>query len=133
MNIVLFRAEHAKQLTGEDISPDLDRLEGRKSYTVMVDGRPVFCGGVVEHWPGRCVVWALVGAQTHRHWKSVHTAVRNFLKALDARRIEADVRFDFPAGHRWAERLGFKVDAPRKRSFFPDGSDAVGYALVKEA
>lgn len=137
MKIVRFKAEHLAsiQRTGtgaEWLSPgDVKRLEGTRAFTGLVGDKVVGCGGAVELWPGRFAVWAYFATDARRYWKSVHKAVRAFLFSLPARRIEADVAFGFEAGLRWAKRLGFVVECPRRAGYFADGGDAVSLALVK--
>lgn len=138
MRVVPFRAEHLRAIAQQGTDSDwfapeqLARLEGLRSYTGLVGDEVVGCAGVVEQWPGRFVAWAYFSPRAKRYWKSIHKAVKAFLFSLPARRIEMDVRYGFKDGLRWAVRLGFLVEAPRRVAYFADGSDAVTLALVKE-
>jgi hypothetical protein len=37
------------------------------------------------------------------------------------------VRADFEMGNRWAKMLGFEVETPLMKNYWPGGIDAVGY------
>lgn len=102
------------------------------SHTIWQDGRPIFCGGAVELWAGRFVVWAYVSIDAGAYFLGVHRAVKEFLDALPARRMETAVACDFPQGHRWVRMLGFRMEAERMEAYSPSGEDHALYARVKE-
>ena len=102
------------------------QAEGENSWTGVVDGAPVACAGTMQYWPGRHMAWAYIvrGARRHMPW-----ITKEVVKVLDQvrGRIELTVRCDFPAGQRWAARLGFVVETPVLRAFGPEGEDHVGW------
>lgn len=137
MRLVPFKAEHLAAIRREGSESDwvtvgqAKHLEGVGAFTGLADGEVVFCAGVVELWKGRFLAWSYIGERAPRYWKSIHKTVKVFLQELPARRVELHVRAGFYGGRRWAERLGFEVECERLRAFFPDGSDAVAYVMVK--
>ena len=107
----------------------LAELELGRNWTAVVDGDPVACGGAVEQWPGRNMVWLYSGKMcaTHMLWLT-----REALKIVAAipGRLELTVRHDFAPGHRWARMLGFEIETPVLRAYAPDGANHVGYSRV---
>lgn len=140
MSLVPFRAEHLALVQVQDaqthVSPFMtyehaQALEPTLAFTYIVDGVVLGVGGLVEIWPGRASMWAYLGKNAGRHFVAIHRAALALLEVADFRRVEADVDVDFAAGHRWLELLGFKLEAPRMRSFLPTGGDSALYARVK--
>jgi hypothetical protein len=101
-------------------------LEGARSWTAMVDGEVIGCGGTIQQWPGRHTAWAYFSYLSGPHMGWATRAVRRGLAEVQGR-IEFTVRADFEAGHRWARLLGFAVETPRLVAFGPTGEDHVGY------
>lgn len=111
---------------------DLDTLMGleqQNSWTAIVDGAPVACGGTMLQWPGRSTAWMYLNSKTGRHmlWLTQETAKR--LQEVPGR-IEITVRRDFDAGHRWARMLGFEVETEVLKAYGPEGEDHTGYVRV---
>lgn len=100
------------------------------SYTALVDGQPIACGGLIPMWPGRAEAWAVLDATCGRQFLAVHNAARRFLDMVDIHRIEASVEVGFVAGHRWLRALGFHMEAPRMLRYGWDGRDYSLYARV---
>jgi hypothetical protein len=103
------------------------------AYSVMVGDRPVACIGVTEYWRGVGAAWAFLAPDACRYFKTIHAGVRMFINGAMAdgefHRIETSVLVAFPAGHRWALRLGFVPEGLR-RKYGPDRSDYISYARV---
>lgn len=141
MKTVPFIAEHLAGMTlqggqawaqGHIETAGIRELEGGTAFTAMEDDRPIACAGVVQVEKGRWLAWSYISAGvTPRNFLRIHGAVRDFLRGFDARRIEMVVDYQFSQGHRWAEMLGFTVEARCMRKYNIDGSDASLYALVK--
>lgn len=106
--------------------PMLDVLEKANSWTGVVDGDPVACGGTLEQWPGRHLAWAYIARGTLRllPWITRHS--KDYVSRPKGR-VEMTVRKTFAAGHRWARELGFEVETPLLRAYGPGGEDHVGY------
>lgn len=115
-------------------NPDYaDTLAKFESWTGRIDGRVVFCAGVIPLWPGRSQVWAVIASDIgSMGMLRLTRAVRRFLTLQQEIRIEATVVADFGAGHRWMDILGFKRETPEPmRGYLPDGRDAVLYARAR--
>jgi hypothetical protein len=139
MKIVPYKAEHMRalklqsaQLCNLNWMP-LDQAEQIEQFTAFtaLDGDEVLvCAGVLELWAGRGAAWAFLADGVGHRMVAVHRAVRRYFDVLGFRRLEAEVAADFPQGHRWMRLLGFELECPRMRGYFPDGSDAALYARV---
>ncbi len=113
------------------ITPDYAAsLEGSATWTVMNQGRPVFCGGAWNIWPGRAVVWAILAEGAGRIMPRITRATMRYLELLPERRVECYVDAGFQQGERWARMLGFAHEA-KLRAFLPNGNDAHLYARVR--
>ena len=140
IEVIPYRAEHLMQISLQEDQMWLGRfldheqaksLEAVQAFTGMVDGRPVICAGLIEIHSGRALCWSYVDQSAGLNFLFIHRAVKRFLDMCDYNRIEAEVAAGFDAGHRWMQMLGFKLEAPRLRSYFPDGRDCSIYARVK--
>ena len=135
-----FRAEHLDLINEQDAEimfgefatqGRAEALERIGSRTIMVHGRPVLCGGIVEYWNGRCEIWAVLDRDCRKEFVAIHRATKEFLDTCTHRRIEAVVIADFAEGRRWVEMLGFKLETPAAmRGYCPNGADAYLYARV---
>lgn len=139
MNVVPFKAEHLTQLAFQDaqaylsdwVSPEQGvALEAHPGYSAMVADTPIASAGVITQWQGRGMAWAFLADMGPRQFVGVHRAVKKFLDGCYLQRIEMTVDCDFPEAHRWAEMLGFEMEAPRMRAYSPDGRDCSLYARV---
>ncbi len=108
------------------------RIEQQRfSYTMRVEGRVVACTGVFEYWPGRGEVWAILDKDCKEEFLYIHKAAKRFFEVCPVNRIEATVELGFPEGHRWMRLLGFELEAPVLKKYFPNGSDCSLYAKVR--
>lgn len=101
-------------------------VAGNSRTIALSDGTTLFCGGTLQHWPGRHMAWALIDAKAAPHMLFVTRATRKFFGNVSGR-IEFTVRCDFPAGHKFAKLLGFEVETPLLKAYGPEGEDHVGY------
>ncbi len=106
-------------------------LEKQNSWTIVVDGEPMACGGTMEQWPGRHSGWTYLNKKTGRHMGSVTKRVRELLDQVKGR-VEITVREDFKPGHTWARMLGFEIETPVMKQFGPEGENHVGYVRFNE-
>jgi hypothetical protein len=98
----------------------------------LLDGHNVLmCGGAFEIWPGRAVAWALLAESIGHRMTACVRHVRRFFDEINAPRVEMDVAVDHEEGHRFARLLGFELETPRARVYYPDGSDAAIYVRVR--
>ena len=118
------------------LGPDALALLERDPWTatLMLDGFPVACGGIIRHWEGRGEGWVAVSQRCvgdvtiGRRLRQV--ALRT-LEACPLRRIEALVRCDSLVSQKWARSCGFELEAPLLRAYGPDGADYQMFARVK--
>jgi len=113
----------------DDAASLLQLERAPNNWTLVVEGMPIAAGGTLEQWPGRHLAWAHLGPETARHMLSI-TRIASVALAKPVGRIEMTVRMDFPAGHKWARMLGFKVETACLEGYDPDGSDHVGYVRI---
>lgn len=106
-------------------------LEEQNSYTALYDGVPIGAAGIIHQWTGRSLAWAFISNTGPQMFLPFHRAVKHFLDGCYVQRIEMTVDCDFPAAHRWARMLGFKMEAERMRHYSPDGRDCSLYARIR--
>lgn len=107
-------------------------LSSYPSYSYLVNGIVIACGGVVPVSEKRYIAWSLMSSETNRHMLGITREVTKFLETFDADRVELQVRADFSAGCRWAKMLGFICETPcPMKKFGDDGMDYYLYARVK--
>lgn len=140
MDVVPFRREHLREMVIQQrqqgmeswLTEDIyDAMEAASSFTGTDGDEVLACAGVFEVTPGRALAWAYISDDVGRRMVYVTRAVRRYLDMSPYRRIEMDVDCEFEAAHRWAELLGFTLEAPRRRFFTPDGRDCALYARIK--
>lgn len=112
---------------------DLEVLEAQDNWTILFDDEPIFCGGVVQSWPGRYAAWALIRHDAAPHMRFITRRTRELLHWRKGR-IEVTVREDFENGHRWVKLLGFKVENPPGilKHYGPEGEAHVSYVMFVE-
>ncbi len=129
--LIPFRKWHFDWLADGERVPGVDvavieQLPAKSSFTYVAEGEPIACGGVVPQWNGRGVAWAYLKDCTGPHMLAITRAARAIIDESPGR-VEATVREDFAAGHRWMRLLGFEVETPRMRGYGPEGEDHTGY------
>lgn len=138
---VPFKAEHLMELlkepTNDGIRADFTlegakTLENHETFTGMLDGRPVICGGTVPFWKGRAYAWTVFSGSTKSNFLPVFRAIKQHLNSLPYTRIEMCVPFNFKEGHRRATALGFSVECSCAKKFLPSGEDATLYVMVRK-
>jgi hypothetical protein len=142
VEVVPFKGEYLRRMALKQTSrynlsliteEAFEQLEKNEfNYTFLMDGRPVFCGGIVTFWPGRGEVWAFLDEVCRSEFILIHKMVVRYLKVFPHKRLEATVEKEFEPGHRWMRLLGFNVEAPLLRAYYPQGTDGVLYAKVRD-
>lgn len=141
MEIVVFKAEHLGNLDLQDAQIDLAELidlpgyahsieQAGNAFSVLHEGRVIACGGLMEIWPGRAMIWAFMSKLAGPHMRTLHRAVLGYLHQANWQRIEAYAASEFPQGQRWLEMLGFKHEGTM-RKFSHTGQDHELYSRVK--
>lgn len=93
--------------------------EAGPGYTLLRDGQPVACGGLVYRDKRQAIAWAMIGEEVP--FLRLHRIVQRFLESQDMR-IETYVAEGFRQGHRWAIVLGFV-----REDYQIDGIDGCTY------
>jgi RimJ/RimL family protein N-acetyltransferase len=118
--------------------PDWDKwAEGWKkagpAFTLLCDGQPVICGGILMMGWQRGQAWILPSTLFCKHVKQSYRLIKQKMmdiqRAYDLRRIEALVEPGFEAGKRFMEHLGFTNEGLLKR-YGPRGEDMFMYGRV---
>lgn len=112
--------------TVKSIQAISSQLEACNSWTGVVGGDPVVCAGTLPQWPGRHIAWAYLAQNTGPHMLWITREVKKVLARVEGR-VELTVRSDFPAGMKWAEMLGFKVETPLLKAYGPSGESHTGF------
>lgn len=91
-------------------------LDAGDAVTLMLDGKPIACFGVLRIWPGFGEAWLILGEKAKQHVKSVYRAIKASLTFIvlagTYHRIQCTVLETFPAGNRLATHLGFTLEHP---------------------
>lgn len=134
-----FKAEHARtmriqprQAAWRDSAPDVHfrALEARGAVTVVDGDEILMCGGSIEVWPGRKVVWALMAEGIKHRMTACARITRRFIEGQFTGRMELDVERDHPEGHRFARLIGFEKETDRLKAFYTGGLDGTMYVKV---
>lgn len=109
--------------------------KSKDSYTMMKDGVPVFCAGVVDIGWQRGEAWTLVSRLFYENKKVCYRVVKNFLKYCfennQYQRIQSVISPDLDAGESWMRHLGFTKEGTL-RKFGPNNEDVVMYSRVRQ-
>lgn len=141
IEIVPLKPEHidgmevqpAQRMGADEMRVAMSAPMGDDAWTVLADGKPVACGGLLKVWEGRAYAWALLGVDARRYLKSITKAARRGIETGGFRRVEMAVQEGFPEGQHWARLLGFTLETPEPmRAYLPNGRDAYLYAKVSE-
>ena len=101
------------------------------AFTILGDGVPVACLGVVPMTDHRGQGWALISEAWKPHMLTVTRAAIGWLQQTRYRRVDVVVSAGFEAGHRWARLLGFQQEGGPREAYMLDGSAGITYAKVK--
>ena len=132
MEFIPMKAEHALMLKNAigvhadvKITPELAAdVERTGAAVTAIDGDEVLgIAGITEKWQGTGVAWAWLARSWKRHARSITREIIRNLNNSTIPRIEMAVRVDFHAGHRWARRMGFRLETPIAVKYGPDGRD----------
>jgi hypothetical protein len=140
MIVVPYQAEHMARIQLQSTQlcnlnwmaeDQAELLENHVCFTVLDGEEVLLVGGVLRLWEGRATAWAFLSKKIGHRFVKLHRLVKRYFDTLDYGRIEAEVAFDFPEGHRWIRLLGFELENARMRKFFPDGTDAALYVRIR--
>lgn len=142
MMIVPYKPEHLaimdiqeKQIAARGILQGQPGLAGMlrssgDAYTVLVDGQPIICAGLIDQGDGRAHAWALFAQNSGRYFVKLIRYIGRYLDTVPFRRIEATVDVRFFEAIRLAQILGFEREGTMK-AYGRDGGDHYLYARVR--
>lgn len=95
------------------------------AFTAIDGDFIIGCGGLVEQWRGRWMLWSVLSVRAKDYMVRLTFAARRTIamQGVGRRRLEAIVRTEFVEGHRWAKLLGLSFHHHEER-FLPNGEDA---------
>jgi hypothetical protein len=103
------------------------------SITVLNGDQPIAILGGFKMSPKIIQIWALLSDEIQKCPIAFHKICLKVLEFYEMkekpRRMQIDVRVDYPTGQRWAESLGF-VQEGCMQAYAPDGSSSYLYARV---
>ncbi|WP_428668033.1 hypothetical protein [Reyranella sp.] len=133
------RPQSAQQTVKIDLHDALaaELAAGRAAETLLCDGFPVACGGLLDEQAGRAKAWTLIGeAMPRAAWPALVERMRTEIgKALDpdagwAHRVWAETVYDWAAGHKLLLHLGMEYEGLTRGTFGRDRHAAI-YARVR--
>ncbi|RTL04991.1 hypothetical protein EKK58_09295 [Candidatus Dependentiae bacterium] len=115
------------------LSPEYaDVLTENFALSAWAGVKCIAAAGIVHCNKHRAVGWTLIGRNAGPYMRQITKKVRNVLDGYAVARLEMTVRTDFHEGHRWAELLGFEMEAARMRKHGLNGEDETLYVRIKE-
>ena len=143
--IVPYRKEHGDQIINEGLNYELLKIDASyeelridhsrpgMSFTLLGDGTPIVCGGIIPLWNGVCEGWIIGGK---RIFQTKIKAARLIKKRTDllclnnnVSRLQTAVKAGFKEGYRFAKFLGLQDEGLMKK-YGPDGSDYYRMAKI---
>lgn len=143
--IVPYRKEHGDQIINEGLNYELLKIDASyeelridhsrpgMSFTLLGDGTPIVCGGIIPLWNGVCEGWVIGGK---RIFQAKIKAARLIKKRTDllclnnnVSRLQTAVKAGFKEGYRFAKFLGLQDEGLMKK-YGPDGSDYYRMAKI---
>jgi hypothetical protein len=81
------------------------------SFTAVVDGVPIACGGIMMPWEGVGMAWMILSEDAAWHWlwlsKTTKRTLRVLIQLHRLHRVEAVALEEAPVNQRWLEWMGF--------------------------
>lgn len=112
------KAIHAGELSPEIKTQAVCLIRKPEHAILAIFGGAWLCPGVMH-------IWAFISDEVHKGPRAFHEKTLELLgnvqKIEGLRRLQIDVREDYPEGIKWAESLGFKREG-LMHGYAPDGS-----------
>ena len=105
------------------------------SRTMLKDGRPTVCAGLIPRWHGNADAWLWIdeGAEN----RDIARAGREVTKFLDHmqsfgqyRRVQTTVNVEYESWNNWCKSLGFEYEGVAAK-YDPLGNDHCMYARIR--
>ncbi|RTL11288.1 MAG: N-acetyltransferase [Neisseriaceae bacterium] len=132
-----FEFSHLEQMeiqkNQEHVNNWLNPLDyvGLNGWTLFVDDKPIFCAGLFKMYGKRYVAWSLIAWNCGCYFRRIMRVINRYLRMFyQGCRIECTCDVNFKQAHRFAEMLGFKLEAPLMRQYEVDGRDSCLYAMI---
>ena len=142
LEVVEFDTAHVQELIDAQCSPGLSEWMAHNgnvletvehAISVLRNGEVLFCLGVIHVWGSYGSAWLFMSNKGRDCVFDIFRIGKKFLKeTVPFKRIEATTNFSNDMHNRFIKLAGFKVEAPLLRNYFPDGGDAVLYAMIKD-
>lgn len=141
---VKFEREHILPLLDQKINANIresyraqiaEQLESvPDSFTGILDGKVMICGGALKYWNGRAFIWTVFNEESKGCFLIVFRQIQNLFRDLLTRyhRLELAIPREFEIGRRRAKLLGFQLECECARKFLDDGTDCALYSLIRE-
>jgi len=124
-----YRPEHLEQIRPRIKQIHLGEVPAQVSnnaVTIMDDDVPICLLGGLYIFPGIFHIWAIMTDDVTKKPTSFARACRNFLTNFirneKPRRLQMEMRLNYPEGLKWANFLGFQNEGIM-RGFGPTGED----------
>lgn len=140
MEVVPFKAEHfwaidvqpaQEYVRGLVTDHQIKQLESMNSFSCVDGGKVLCCFGWLEIYKTRAAIWGYISKDAGPNFVQITRIGKRLVDGLAYRRIEIEVDCEFEAGHRWAQMLGFQLEAECLCGFRMDGGDSAIYARVQ--
>lgn len=135
MELVDFHPDHLDHLdplerNGRDKFRGMgDTLKAHASFTLVHEGHPVACGGLIPVFSHRLVAWSAI-TEDMPVIPAVRLA-RDYLDKQTATRIETVVDCEDLRSQKWVEALGFERETGQLAEYNHDRSCAYMYARIR--
>jgi len=108
----------------------------RDSITCVFEGEIVAVAGIIVYWPGVAEVWMMLTKKARKKgifgliaFNAIAKKINDWIVDHKLRRVQAQVRSDFPKALKMIKTLGFKYEGTKKQ-FSPDGADMQMFARI---
>lgn len=104
------------------------------AYSFFYNDKLLACCGIRIFWPGVGEAWLCCSPEIENFKRELvvysRSCLRNMIEENGLWRVECNVRADFPAAIRLVRRLGFNIEAQR-RKYGVDKMDCFLYSIVR--
>lgn len=95
-----------------------------------MDGRLLFCGGMLVSHPGMATAWCMMADAKRTALLAITRRIRMLMEAVPWRRVELMTDPTFPEAGDWARLLGFELEGLRRASG-ADGGDQLCWVRIR--
>jgi hypothetical protein len=141
MEVVPFEISHFDAMKIEE--RDMCSRQYRDAYDgfsvsgpcfTLMNGKPIFAGGIVINWPGCGHAWMLPSIHVKDHpvsvYKYTEMMIEKYMEENNLHRVQADVQANDKKANNFVVQLGFQFEG-LMRAFWTDKSDYFRYARIR--